>query len=118
MHEFSICSDIVNAILSEYKKISPRPKRLISVQIVVGKLHQIVPESLQMAYEILTKDTVAANSNLNIVFVPVVCRCSECLHEDEIEYPFFLCKHCSSSNLITVKGKELYLKNLEVEYDE
>jgi hydrogenase nickel incorporation protein HypA/HybF len=118
MHEFSICSGIVDAVLSEYEKLSPPPRRLISARIVVGRLHQIVPESLRMAYEILTKDTVAAQSNLDIVVVPVVCKCMECLYEGEIEYPLFLCNQCGSSNLVTVKGKEMYLENLEVEYDE
>ncbi|MBN2536280.1 MAG: hydrogenase maturation nickel metallochaperone HypA [Spirochaetales bacterium] len=118
MHEFSICTNIVESVIAEYEKIEPGPVRLLKVRVVVGKLHQIVPETLLSAYEVLTKGTIAENSQMEIEFVDVCCQCNKCLWEGEIDYPFFICKECGSGDIALIHGKELYLKNLEVEYDE
>ncbi|MBN1697743.1 MAG: hydrogenase maturation nickel metallochaperone HypA [Spirochaetales bacterium] len=117
MHEFSLCGNLVEAVVSEYEKLSPRPKRLIAAHIVVGGLHQIVPESLETAFEVLTKDTVAESSRLIIDVVPIVCRCNACGKQAEITYPVFLCGHCGAPDLETITGNEMYLEKLEVEYN-
>jgi hydrogenase nickel incorporation protein HypA/HybF len=118
MHEFSICRNIVAAVIAEYEKVTPAPLRLIAVRIKAGKLHQIVPESLLTAYEVLTKGTIAENSSLEIDFIEIVCKCDNCDWEGEIDYPFFLCKKCGSDHVTIVQGNELYLENLEIEEDE
>jgi len=118
MHEFSICQNIVDIVISEYNKISPKPARLLKVNIRVGRLHQIITESLEMAYEVLTKDTVAENSALVIHFQEIRCLCRQCKWEGSIDYPFFICKQCNTGEITVTSGKELYLENLEVEYDE
>ncbi|MBN2443918.1 MAG: hydrogenase maturation nickel metallochaperone HypA [Spirochaetales bacterium] len=116
MHEFSICKNIVDAVIIEYNKLDPKPEKLVATRIIVGRLHQIVPDTLTMAYEVLIKDTVAANSRLEIQFVEVQCRCKDCRWEGIIDFPFFICKQCKSGNIEIVKGRELHLENLEVEY--
>jgi hydrogenase nickel incorporation protein HypA/HybF len=117
MHEFSICKNIVDAAITEYNNLDPPPRRLIAVRIVVGRLHQIIRDSLELAYDVLTKDTPAENSKLEIKFVDVECRCPACKWQGTIDYPFFICKECQGGNIEVVTGKELYMENLEVEYE-
>lgn len=116
MHEFSICTNIVNAVLTEYEKIQPEPVRLLTVRLIVGKLHQIIPETLKSAYEVLTKGTIVENSSIEIQFIDVYCQCNKCRWEGNIDYPLFICKKCGSGDITLLHGKELYLENLEVEY--
>jgi hydrogenase nickel incorporation protein HypA/HybF len=118
MHEFSLCSNIVEIIITEYGKIQPRPARLLKVRLIAGRLHQIVPETLTSAYEVLTKGTIAENSEMEIKIIDVVCSCNKCAWEGAIEYPLFFCKECGSGDIEIIHGKELYLENLEVEYAE
>ncbi|MBU0679233.1 MAG: hydrogenase maturation nickel metallochaperone HypA, partial [Verrucomicrobia bacterium] len=54
MHEFSICEGIVKGIMDEYEKLGPRAGKLQKVHVVVGGLHQVVPDYLETAYEVLT----------------------------------------------------------------
>lgn len=116
MHEFSICERIVEAVLDEYSRLDPAPCRLCKVRVVVGRLHQIVPEYLTFAYDALTRDTTAQGSKIELVSVPVVVRCRACGWDGNIELPLFRCGGCGSLDVEMLGGKELYLDHLEVEW--
>lgn len=115
MHEFSICDGIVKAAVEEMRKAGATDGSLRSARVVVGRLHQVVPDNMNMAYEVLTRGTEAEGSGLELKFVPVVARCGDCGWEGEIEPPLFLCGNCGSGKIEVVSGRELYLDNLEIE---
>ncbi len=118
MHEFSICEGIVKAVLDEMSRHGAPPGSLRKARVVVGALRAIVPENLTFAYEVLTRDTAAAASRLEIVSVPINARCRACGWTGDIQSPLFLCGACNSGEIELVTGKELYLDNLEIETDE
>ncbi len=118
MHEFSICEGIVSNVEKELEKIDNGPFNLLKTRIVVGEMHQIVPDTLVFAYEVLTRDTRMKGSVLEISLLPVTCRCNECSWEGNIEQPFFLCGGCNSGNVEIINGKELYIESLEVDFIE
>ena len=115
MHEFSICARIVDAVKGELARLEPPAERLLVVRLVVGALHQIVPEQLAFAYETLTVDTPLAGSQLELVVRPVVAHCSQCGWVGEIEPPLFRCGACGAFGARATSGTELYLEHLEVE---
>ena len=117
MHEFSICEGIVKAAVEEMAKVNPPAKALRKTTVVVGALHQIVPENLTFAYDVLTRDTPAAGSELELRFVPIRAKCGDCEWQGEIQQPLFLCGGCNSGNIELLSGKELYVENLEIEQD-
>lgn len=118
MHEFSICQTIVEIVLKELRKAGMERVRLKSVKIAVGKYHQIVPENLTFAYEVLTKDTPAENSLLEIEILPILVQCKSCNRKGEIVPPLYRCETCSSGDVEVVGGKELLLESLEVISDD
>ena len=118
MHEFSIGEGLVQGVLKEMARLDPPPCRLVRVRVVMGRLHQIVPDYLTQAFEILTRDTPAQGADLDLVISPIVGRCTECGWEGELEPPFFRCGSCEAPHIEVLKGKELYLDRLEVEYDD
>lgn len=118
MHEFAICEGIVKAVTDEMARHKAAAGSLRAARIVVGKLHQIVPNNLEFAYEVLVRDTPAAGSRLEISFVPITARCRACGWTGEIQSPLFLCGACNSGEIELVTGKELYLDNLEIDTDE
>jgi len=118
MHEFSICQRIVEGLLEEYAALEPPAGRLKSVRVVTGGMHQIVPDYLQTAYELLTKETPAEGSQLNLVVQPVIGHCQSCGWEGEINLPFFQCAACDALEIELIQGRELYIDGLEVEIDE
>lgn len=117
MHEMSICQGIVEAVVEEMGRLDPPPERLIRVRVVVGALHQIVPEYLCDAWKLLTSDTPAAGSELELAFKPVRgrCRAGDCGWEGEITPPIFQCPTCEAFDIELESGKELYLDRMEIE---
>jgi len=115
VHEFSIAQTIVKAVLAELKKV--RPARLVRARVVAGGLHQLVPANLTFAYEVLTKDTPAAGSVLNIRNVPITAECRQCHWRGEIRGALFVCGRCKAGDIEITGGRELYLDSIEVEKD-
>ena len=118
MHELSICRRIVDSALEEFERLDPKPCRIISVRVVVGRMHQIVPDYLISAFEILARETVAEGGTMELVVAPVICQCSACGRLGEIELPIFRCNTCGSPDLEISGGKELYLDRMEIEWSD
>ncbi len=114
MHELAICQNLVDVILAELRKLPPPPRRLLSVKVNLGALQQLVPDSLQMAYELLTKDTPAAGSRLEVVEVPVTCACRACDWRGAVDRWQFRCGQCGSGDVELVAGREICLESLEI----
>ena len=118
MHEFSICQSLVDAVVAETEKLdSSCPFRLLKARVVIGAMRQIVPEILQTAYELMSKDTIAANSALEIVSAPTTVKCRKCGWNGEIQGLMFQCADCGGTDIEQTGGMELYLDNLEIEPD-
>ena len=115
MHEFSICQGLVKAIFSELAKTDPPNPKLLKASIVIGRLRQIIPETLRFAYETLTKETALAGSKLEIIGAPILAKCPKCGWEGEIKENNFRCGKCDSGEIGLSGGMELYLNNLTVE---
>ncbi len=114
MHEFAICEQLVATVLEELARMTP-PKRLTCVRIAVGGMQQVVPESMEMAFDVLTQDTPAEGAKLEMRRTPVVLDCRKCGWHGEAKPNLIRCGGCSSGDVQVVSGKELYLESLEVE---
>lgn len=115
MHEFAICEQLLKTVLAELETLRQPPPRLLKVRVVVGGLQQIVPDSLSLAYELLSKDTNAAGATLEIVQVPAALACNACGWQGEVRDREFVCPTCGAVDIRVTGGKELYLESLEVE---
>ena len=118
MHEFSIGQTLVKAVLAELDKPDRNTPTLLKACVVVGALRSIVPEYLEQAYGVLTKDTAAEGSLLEVRIAPVAGKCEDCGWRGEMSRGDFTCRSCGSSRAEIVGGKELYLDHLEVEEPE
>lgn len=114
MHEFGIGQELVAAVTAELARFSPSP-RLNRVRVVVGGLRQVVPDNLCFAYEVLSRDTPAAGSVLEIETLPLRGECADCGWQGEIALPVFQCASCGAFAVRTLGGMELYLESLEIE---
>ena len=108
----------MDAVLEEYAALAPPVGRLKSVHVVVGRMHQVIPDYLITAYALLTRDTAAANSELELEFRAVLGRCRDCDWQGEITQPFFQCDACGALAIDVMQGRELYLDRLRLESDE
>ncbi len=113
MHEMGIAmqvAEIAEASIPEDMKDS----QVESVNLRVGKLAAVVPDSLRFCFEIITKDTRLAGAALNIEEVPVTARCKACDIEWDIDGPVFTCIKCKSGSIEVMSGQELEISSIEI----
>ena len=118
MHEFSICESLVRAVIEELGKLpaaAGKPPRLLKVRVLCGCLQGIVPESLQLAYELLTRNTPVQGSVLEVESAPARGECRQCGWQGEVTVPFIVCGRCGAADVVLLSGKQMHLTSLEVE---
>lgn len=115
MHEMSIVSNLFE--IMEEKAREKNAHKITRVQLQVGILSGVVPELLKTAYDMYKKDTIAADSELDIKEVPLKVLCLNCESEMEKDDLIFKCTRCESTNLKTLAGTELMLERMEMEVD-
>ena len=113
MHELSIAQNILD-IVNEQLLIN-NLSRVNKVKIKVGKLAGIEPESLKFCFEIITKNTKADGSVLEIDSVPVRCKCKNCQTIFRFDGLDFSCPACMENNWKIISGMELQVVGLEAE---
>ncbi|MCL1922514.1 MAG: hydrogenase maturation nickel metallochaperone HypA [Propionibacteriaceae bacterium] len=111
MHELSLCQSIL-AIASK----NSGGRRVRSVEIDVGHLRQVVPETLLSCWELTTPGTPLESSTLQIRHIPAVIQCGSCGQETTLEdSPILVCEFCGSQDVTIVSGEEFMVCALQVE---
>jgi hydrogenase nickel incorporation protein HypA/HybF len=121
MHELSIASAIVDTVLRH-----ARGRAVTGVHLRVGALRQVVPDSLDFYFGIVTRDTLCADATLELELVSALLRCAECGHEwdpapapayegDPLALlPRFRCPDCRAAGAQVLQGNELEVESIEV----
>ncbi len=116
MHEMAIAESILQIIEQELQKHGCT--KLTLVQIRYGALSQVVPDSLILCFEAITKDGPYADALLELEEVPLVLCCGSCGQEFKPAYGeiFEPCTHCGANlGHEVISGKELYVQHIEAE---
>lgn len=114
MHEMGIAMEIIDIAIASIPD-DLQGARVESINLEVGKLSAIVPDSLRFCFDLAIRDTVLVGAKLNIEEVPVVAKCKDCNTQWVIDEPVFTCKACNSSSLDILSGRELDIKSIEIE---
>ena len=125
MHELSIMTQIVDAILKEVAK-----HRVVSVKAVtleVGKLAFLNPEQLEFCYGVLSEDNILKGSKLSIFEKKPKVKCDTCGYEGPIKYqegamyhsvfPIFACPECNGSIAVT-EGRGCIIRNVTMDLED
>jgi hydrogenase nickel incorporation protein HypA/HybF len=111
MHELSVAENIIE-IAKENLKTGGSIK---SIKVKIGKLANVVPDSLDFCFSAITKGTPFENAKLEIENVNIVAHCENCGVDSEVEGYLFQCKNCGSTEVKIVSGNELRVVELEIE---
>jgi hydrogenase nickel incorporation protein HypA/HybF len=112
VHELSIASALVATV---EKHADGRSVAVVNLR--VGTLRQVVPDSLEFYFDFVTKGTVCEGARLETEVVPARLRCDECGDEWQLVEPLFRCA-CGSTDVEIVAGNELEVESIEIEEDE
>lgn len=108
MHELAIAQEIV-ALACERAR-GARARRVV---VAVGRLTAVLPDALQLCFEVCREGTALHDAELDIREVPGRARCRGCAAEMALDQPFGICA-CGSTDLEWLSGEELRLERLEL----
>lgn len=79
----------------------------------IGQLRQVVPDTLDFAWEITVRESPLADARLVIEHHPVVIRCRICDLESALDGWDLRCS-CGSTDVTVIGGDELEVTALDV----
>ncbi len=110
MHELSLSGAVLNTVV---KHAAERRVSLVSLR--VGRLRQVVPDTLAFYFEFVARGTVCEGARLEQEIVEASLRCEVCELEWEIEIPAFRCPTCGGAKVTIAAGNEFEVESIEVE---
>ena len=114
MHELYLAESILN-IAKDYA-IKHHFSKVNSISLSFGRLSCIESKSLQFAFEVQAKDTLAQDAKLRFNIIPPVIHCFSCNKDLEVETYEAICPRCKSEEVMLVGGTE-ELQILEMDVD-
>jgi hydrogenase nickel incorporation protein HypB len=129
VHELSLSSAIVDTALRHAEG-----RRVTAVNMRIGALRQVVPDSLVFYFEIVSRETVCEGARLEPELVGAMLRCPECerewdpapppvaTHGGPLDVfpgpPTFRCPGCGSGGGEGAESGEFEVESIEVEASE
>jgi hydrogenase nickel incorporation protein HypA/HybF len=110
MHELSVATAVLGTAL---KHASGR--RVTVVNVRIGRMRQVVPDSLRFYFEIVARDSDCEGAVLELVEIDVRLRCAACAQQWSPQIPAFRCPACGSTDVAVDAGEELEIDYIEVE---
>jgi hydrogenase nickel incorporation protein HypA/HybF len=109
VHELALSSAVLNTAVKHADG-----RRVLAVNLRVGGMRQVVPESLDFYWGIVSRDSLCEGARLEQELVAARLRCEECGREWETEIPVFRCGTCGSAATVAA-GDEFEVESIEIE---
>jgi hydrogenase nickel incorporation protein HypA/HybF len=113
MHEMGIALQIIE-IATESIPADAGDVRVEKINLKIGKLAAVVPDSLQFCFDVAIKDTTLDGAKLVIQELPVTARCRDCDLRWTLSGPAFTCEKCNGGSLEILSGRELDIESIEI----
>jgi hydrogenase nickel incorporation protein HypA/HybF len=110
MHELSLCASIAQVVLDHS---GGRPVR--AVNLTVGALRQVVPESLAFCWPMVSRQTGLDGAVLRIEQVEGIIECGECATRSTLSDFLLRCPVCGTGLVHVVAGEEFLVTSIEVD---
>ena len=121
MHEYSVASELINALLPQAETIKGQ---IVGVILKKGELRILSNQALANAFELLAEGTLLEGARLIVELVSVSVCCSSCGYEGAVDHvsdeafhfaiPILSCPKCQSEVDLQT-GRELFVDRLTVQ---
>lgn len=110
MHEVALSQQLARIVAR-----AAGGREVLSIELEVGHLRQVVPEAMQFAWSAVRKNTLTGPAELNITEIPAVIRCDNCGATTEMgDLLDFRCASCDSRDVQTIQGEEFRVVSIDV----
>ena len=113
MHELTVTQSILDIALRHAQKA--QAKRVIAINLVMGKLSTVVDDSVQFYWDMIAQGTIAAGAQLHFERIPTEMRCRDCGFTFAPDDRTFECPACQSAHVHVTKGEELRVDSIDIE---
>ena len=113
MHEMGIAMQIIEIAVASIPA-DLKNAQVKRVNLKVGKLAAVVPESLHFCFQIAAQDTPLCDAELNIEEISLKVICTDCNVEWTAHEPVFVCRKCNGGSVKMLSGRELDITSIEV----
>ena len=119
MHSSKVVQSILNIALETAEEYDAN--KITEINIEIGKLSCLTSNKLKYIFNIISKDTLAENAELNIKETEAKIKCYNCDYEGSIDtidrefLPIVLCPKCGSHRVNVLKGYDLNVENITIE---
>lgn len=110
MHELSLCQRIINIATNAM----PENTKIVTINLEIGALILVEPKVLVFMFNIISKNTAAADAKLMINFIEAKGHCDHCGMLFIISKPYASCVQCGNHEISVLTGNELSIKSMEV----
>ncbi|HPG56427.1 MAG TPA: hydrogenase maturation nickel metallochaperone HypA [Candidatus Wallbacteria bacterium] len=120
MHEMGLAANVIDMVRAELEKRNIDKSRLTAVKITVGKMMQIVPDSLKFGLEIASRAAGMHNAEFVIKEAPLKVKCGGCGREECMQRGAggedfsMACKKCGANNPQITGGREFTIDSIDV----
>lgn len=113
MHEISVALSLLEGVESTAQEQGI--ERVAAVHVRIGALSGIVRDALIFSWDVVTAETIAQGSRLEVQVVPLAVYCDVCEGERAPSPGSgLLCPECATVSPHVVRGREMQLVAMEV----
>jgi len=112
MHEFGLMQNIMDTAIE--RATTAGGHHIYEIEMLVGEASGVAPESLEMAFDVVKKGTMAEMAKLKVDRVATICYCSTCQIEFQPVDLLYECPQCHQTNTEILHGKEFEITSVEV----
>ncbi len=114
MHELAIVDSMIEQVRGELARAGAAG-RVTRIDLVIGRLSGVCPESLRFGFEVLARDTELEAAEIVIREPKARCECRSCLSTTELDQFDGRCPQCQGRDIHIEGGRELLLESIELE---
>jgi len=116
MHEMSIAVALVEQL--EALAAEHGASRIEEVHLRAGAMRGIVPEALELAFEVAAEGSVAEGGRIVLEVVQPVARCRVCGARFEPQIDSFLCRECGEADVELIAGNDILITSVVAQQED
>jgi len=111
MHEASIVYGLMKIL--EQQASAHNVTRIKRVNLKIGKLRAVEPQSLHTCFEMFAEGTAAEGAELTIKHIPAQGHCASCGQIFDLEGFRLVCPTCGETDVALSGGNDLCIESFE-----
>ncbi len=113
MHEYALTKSMIKLVLEEAG--NAQAGKVTEIRLVVGELSSVIPECIEMYFELLADGTMLQGARLIFTYIDAELKCGPCGRLFLKKQSGIECPDCGGLGTFTEKGREFYVESIEVE---